>query len=152
MHDRGEVGVHDDHVGVCVANDVFELGRGMRDRERDRDSAGAPDPPLRRDVSKTRRREKGDARLLQVVAAGKQTRGDASRVVEEIPIRKRAFCCDDRCPITVPPGAGDEGRLRQGRASRTWRILRASARSEKGFCRNATPSWSTPRCSIASSV
>ncbi len=77
LHHGGEIGVHDDGLGVGVADDVLELCGWVRDGERNGDAAGPPDRPLDRDVVKARRGEKGDPRLREVVAPGEQARGDA---------------------------------------------------------------------------
>src|SRR5204863_1071221 len=86
------------------------------------------------------------------VAPGDQARGDAGRGVQQIARCEGACSGDDGRPVTVPPRPCDEGQLAQGRASITSRTLRASAPSENGFCRKATPSSRTPCCRIASSV
>jgi hypothetical protein len=144
LRDRGEIRVHDQGLGLGVADYVFELCGRVRDGEWNGDAAGPPDPPLDRYVVKARRGEKGDPGLREVVATGEQALGDARRGVEQVAITERAFSGDDRRPVTVPSRAGDEGQLFQGRASITSRTLRASAPSENGFCRKATPSSRTP--------
>ena len=140
----GELRVHHDGLGVGVADHVLELGGRVGDGERNGDAAGPPDSPLDRHVVKAWTGEIGDPGLREVVPPGEQALGDACRGVEQVAIAERAFSGDDGRPVTVPPRAGDEGQLRQRRASITSRTLRASAPSENGFCRKATPSSRTP--------
>jgi hypothetical protein len=83
--------VHDDHLGVRVADHVLELGWRMGDGERNRDAARAPDPPLCGDVGKTGRREEGDAHLGEVVAPGQKARRDPLGRLEELAIREGTF-------------------------------------------------------------
>ncbi len=144
LHHGGEIGVHDDGLGLGIADHIGELRGRVRDGERNGDAAGPPDPPLGGDVVKAGRGEEGDPGLPEVAAPGEQALGDARRGVEQVAIAERALAGDDRRSVTVPPRPGDEGQLRQGRASITSRTLRANAPSENGFCRKATPSSRTP--------
>lgn len=136
--------MYHDGFGLGVADHVLELRGWVRDGERNGDAAGPPDSPLGGDIVKARRGEKSDPGFREVAAAGEQTPGDVRRGVYQVAITERALAGDYRRSVTVPPRAGDEGQLRQGRASITSRTLRASVPSENGFCRKATPSSRTP--------
>src|SRR6266516_4286620 len=107
--------MHDDDLGVRVADHVLELGRRVRHSEGDGDATGPPHAPLRRDVGEARRRQEGDADLREVVASGEQTRGDTSGGVEQVAVGERTFGRAEGRALTVGAGSGDEGKLGSGR-------------------------------------
>jgi hypothetical protein len=88
--------VGDDHRCVGVANDVFELRRGVRYGERHRHAAGAPDAALDCRVGKPGGNEERDARLIQIIVVAEQRAGHARGRLVQLIVRIGAAVRDNR--------------------------------------------------------
>ena len=93
---RGRIADDDRRAGV--ADDVVELGRRMRDRQRHGHAARAPDATLHGGVGEAGRHEERHARLLEIVVVAEQRAGDAARRVVELLIGVGAIDGDDGRP------------------------------------------------------
>ncbi len=87
--------VADDHGCTGVADHVVELGRGMRDRQRNRDTAGSPDAALHRRIREAWRHEERDARLVQVGVVAEQCASNAPRCLIQLVVGIRPVGSND---------------------------------------------------------
>jgi len=88
----------DDHGGAGVADDVVELRGRVRRGQRHRDTARAPDAALHGGIREAARHEKGDARLVQIVASVEQGVRTPPRRLVQVVVGERPVTGDDRCP------------------------------------------------------
>ena len=91
----GHAPAGDDDRRAAVADDVLQLGRGMRHPERDGDAAGQPDTAGDGDVGEARGDEEPDARARELASNRGELAGDPRRGVGEIDVRKDAVSGDD---------------------------------------------------------
>ena len=110
----GAGGVGQDDGGAAVGQRVFPFRLGGRQADRHLDRAGPPEAPLRGHVAGASRGEEGDARLLQVVSAGEERRGERGGAIQQLLIGRVAGRRTEGDGRGVPAGAGDERKFGHG--------------------------------------
>jgi len=85
----------DDDRRSRVADDMFELRRGVRRRQRHGHASGAPDRPRDHHVREARWNQVGDARFLQVAARTREDRRDSRGRFIEVEVGEHAVGGDD---------------------------------------------------------
>jgi hypothetical protein len=93
---RAERRVADDDGSARIADDVFELGGRMRNRQRHGNASCAPDAALHGGIGTARRHEECDTRLIQIFVVGKERPCHAARGLIELVIGEPAVRADDR--------------------------------------------------------
>ena len=84
---------------IRVSQDVVQLRPGMKQRQGNRNTAGAPYPPLQSNVLEAGGGNKSDRPFLQVFCSGQKKGGNPVGCLEEPAIGETPLRSDNRSPL-----------------------------------------------------